>query len=409
MIYINQSLMFRIALRYLFARKSHTAVNIISIVSVAGVAVATAAIVVVLSVFNGFSDLGHSQLSVLDPDLLLTPAEGKVIEQADSLAAVISLIPGIRAAEPVLQERGLLISSSGQTPVRFKGVSDNYRRAVPIDSVVSEGEFYVDSVLDRPTANIAIGVAYHAGITPGTDRSVRLYVPRRVGRINPANPAAAYRGDTLLVWSILRSDIQEFDADCMVISLATARHLLDYDHQASALEIALTDGADAARVKEQLRRQFPGLTVADRLEQQAEAFRMIAIEKWMTFLMLVFILVIATFNVISTLSLLVVEKSDDAFTFRAMGASRGQVRSIFIWQGWLITMLGGLAGIILGTGLTLLQQFCHVIKLHADASALTIDYYPVRLAPADLLIVTAVIAVIALLTAQTTRLLGKKQ
>lgn len=408
MMHTNQSLMFRIALRYLFAKKSHTAVNIISIVSVAGVAVATAAIVVVLSVFNGFSDLGKSQLSVIDPDLLVSPSSGKVIEQADSLAAVIGSLPGVRAAEPVLQERGLLISSAGQVPVRFKGVNDSYRRVVSIDSVVNDGQFYVDSVVGHPTANLTVGVAYHAGITPGTDRSVRLYVPRRRGRINPANPAAAYRGDTLLVWSVLRSDVQDFDADYVLVPLATARHLLDYDHQASAIEVAVAPGTDVATVKNELRRRLTGLVVADRLEQQAEAFRMIAIEKWMTFLMLVFILVIATFNVISTLSLLVVEKSDDAFTFRAMGASRRQVRSIFIWQGWLITMLGGVAGLVLGSGLTLLQQFCHLIRLHADASSLTIDYYPVRLAPLDLLVVIAVISVIALLTAQTTRLLGKK-
>lgn len=399
----------RIALRYLFAKKRHTAVNVISMISLAGVAVATAAIVVVLSVFNGFADLGARQASAVDPDLLLTPVQGKTIADGDSLARAIASMSGVRAAAPVVQERGLLISSAAQVPVQFKGVPLNYTDVVGLDSLVIDGVYQADSAVGLPAANVSVGVAYHGAVAPSTDRAVRLYVPRRKGRINAANPAASFRGDTLLVWSVLRSDVQEFDADITVVPLEVARRLLDYTTEATAVEVAVEPWADINAIAGTLRRDNPGLSVADGLQQQSEAFRMIAIEKWMTFLMLIFILIIASFNVVSTLSLLIVEKRADMEVMRSMGAGRGLIRSIFTWQGWLISMFGGLCGIVLGALLSLWQQYGHIIRLNADSSALTIDYYPVRLAWPDLLIVLGVIAVVSLMAGQTTRLFQKNR
>ena len=314
----------------------------------------------------------------------------------------------MRAAAPVVQERGLLISNTAQVPVRFKGVPAGYSAVVPLDSLVVDGVYQPDSAVGLPSANVSIGVAYHGAVSPSTDRAVQLYVPRRNGRINPANPAASFRGDTLLVWSVLRSDVQEFDADLMIVPLEVSRRLLDYSHEATAVEVALEPSADVAAIAADIGRANPGLEVSDRLQQQSEAFRMIAIEKWMTFLMLIFILVIASFNVVSTLSLLVVEKRSDMEVLRFTGAPRSLIRSIFVWQGWLISMLGGLAGIVLGALLSLWQQHGHIIRLNADASALTIDYYPVRLAWPDLLLVLGVIAVVSLLAGLTTRFFQKK-
>lgn len=398
----------RIALRYLFAKKRHTAVNVISVISLCGVAVATAAIVVVLSVFNGFADLGARQASVVDPDVLLTPACGKTIADGDSVAAVVAAMPGVRAAVPVVQERGLLLCGQAQVPVRFKGVGCGYDAVVPLDSLVMEGAYRMDNAGGYAPANLSVGVAYHGSVTPSSPDMVRLYVPRRKGRVNTANPAASFRGDTLAVMSVLRSDVQDFDADLMIVPLAVARQLLDYTVEATAIEVALAPGADAARVIDRIRAAVPAIVAADRLQQQSEAFRMIAIEKWMTFLMLVFILVIASFNVVSTLSLLVVEKRADMEVLRSMGARRRLPRAIFVWQGWMVSMLGGAAGIIVGAGLSLWQQYGHIIKLNADASALTIDYYPVRLAWPDLLLVLVSVAVVSLLAGQTTRFFQKK-
>ena len=194
----------------------------------------------------------------------------------------------------------------------------------------------------------------------------------------------------------------------MIVPLEVSRRLLDYSHEATAVEVALEPSADVAAIAADIGRANPGLEVSDRLQQQSEAFRMIAIEKWMTFLMLIFILVIASFNVVSTLSLLVVEKRSDMEVLRFTGAPRSLIRSVFVWQGWLISMLGGLAGIVLGALLSLWQQHGHIIRLNADASALTIDYYPVRLAWPDLLLVLGVIAVVSLLAGLTTRFFQKK-
>lgn len=398
----------RIALRYLFAKKHHAAVNVISIISVAGVAVATAAIVVVLSVFNGFADLGAARLSVVDPQMQVLPRQGKTIDAADSLAGVLTALPDVQLAVPVVRERALLVTGQGQVPVKILGVTPDYADVVALDSLTTDGTYAIGTVMGHPTANLSIGTAYHAGLTPSADRVMEIYVPRRRGRINPANPMSAFRGDTLLVYSILRSDVQDFDADHVVLPLDAARRLLEYTHQASALQLKLKPGVDPARVKQRIQRLLPQTVVQERLEMQADSFRMIAVEKWMTFMMLSFILLIAAFNVISTLSLMVVEKRSDMFTFRALGASNRLRRSVFVWQGALITVLGGAIGVALGAALALLQQYCHLIKLNADAASVTISYYPVRLDPADLPAVLAAIALTAILTGQATRLFSKK-
>lgn len=399
----------RIALRYLFAKKHHAAVNVISIISVAGVAVATAAIVVVLSVFNGFADLGAARMSVVDPQLQATPLKGKTIASADSVAEALTALPEVALAVPVVEERALLVTSQGQVPVRMMGVTRDYAEVVELDSLTTDGTYFIGTAMGRPTANLSIGTAYHAGITPSADRQIELYVPRRQGRINPANPMSAFRGDTLLVWSILRSDVQDFDTDRIVMPIAAARQLLDYSTEATALHIRLKPGVDEAGAQERLRQLLPQCRVENRLEMQADSFRMIAVEKWMTFMMLSFILLIAAFNVVSTLSLLIVEKQPDMYTYRALGASRSLRRNIFVWQGSLITLVGGAAGIVLGTALTLLQQYCHLIRLNAEASAVTIQYYPVRLNPLDLPAVLLVIAGVAVLAGQTTRLLNRQK
>lgn len=397
----------RIALRYLFAKKHHAAVNVISIISVAGVAVATAAIVVVLSVFNGFADLGAARLSVVDPQLQAVPRQGKVIAAADSLARVLRSLPEVAAAEPVVRERALLVTDQGQVPVKMLGVGKGYADVVALDSLTTDGTYAIGTVMGHPTANLAIGTAYHAGITPSASRLVEIYVPRRLGRISPANPLNAFRGDTLLVYSILRSDVQDFDTDQIVLPIETARGLLEYTDQASALQLKLKRSADVSATKTKLQSMLPDLLVQDRLEMQADSFRMIAVEKWMTFMMLSFILLIAAFNVVSTLSLLVVEKQQDMHIYRAMGASRSLRRNIFVWQGALITVIGGAIGVVLGAALALLQQYCHLIKLNADAASVTINYYPVRLDFADLPPVLLSIAVVALLAGQATRLFSK--
>ncbi len=395
----------KIALRYLFAKKSHRAVNVISAISITGVAVATMAIVVVLSVFNGFTALSEKHLSKVDPQLQLRPTAGKVIANADSISSAIALIDGVSDASPVIEERAMLISGQAQLPVVFKAVGNNYDNILGLDSLMIDG-FYLHEADSIPAAQISVGVANRTGLRPGYGTTADLYVPRRHGRINPANPLAAFISIPTMVSGVFQTDQAEIDNDRIFIPLSAARRLLDYKTEASAIDIALNQDADISATMDNIINVLGGdrYKVLDRHMQQENAFRMIEIEKWITFMMLIFILLIASFNILSTLSLMIVEKRNDSEVFRALGAPKDFVRSIFIRQGFLITISGGLAGIILGLGLSLLQQHYGLIKLAGDPAALTIDVYPVEVNATDILAIAAAVVVIAWGTSQITRL-----
>ncbi len=399
----------KIALRYLLSKKSHSAVNVISAISVAGVAVATAAIVVVLSVFNGFSELAASHFSRIDPDLLVSPASGKVISNADSIAERIAALYEIEHAMPSLEERGLLIAGESQLAMVFKGVRNDYGMVVDIDSVITDGIFAAPLPQYPAPALTAVGVAARMGLQPGT-MGLELYVPRRIGRINPANSAGAFESLPLIVTGVTQIDQIEYDADHIVVPLDSARRILAYENsEATAIELrcaANIDISDATKAVSTL--LGDGFTVDDRNRQQLESFRMIAIEKWVTFVMLIFILIIAAFNIISTLSLMVIEKRDNMDTLRALGASRSLVRRIFMIQGAVITAVGGLAGCMLGIILSLAQQWGGFIKLAGDPSKMTISVYPVKVELIDIVAVIAIIALVAVLTSQITRLFSRK-
>ena len=405
-------MIFRIALRYLFAKKSHKVVNVISSISIAGVAVATAAIVVVLSVFNGFTGLARTHLSAIDSDMKVVPEGAKTFASADSLASVLEALPEVAAAMPVLQERALLAASGAQMPVIVKGVDpDRIDRIIDLDRLIIDG-FYSnlnglpDSVA---AAQLAVGVAVGTGLRPSPYTLADIYMPRRTGRINPANPATAYRTLPVAVTGVFRVDQPEYDSEYVIAPLAEVRRLLEYHGgEASAIEVKGRSGVSEKQLHEAVSDALgPGFEVLSRERQQAETYKMIAVEKWVTFLMLVFILLIASFNIVSTLSLMVIEKRDNMATLRALGATRRTVQAIFVAEGWLITAVGGIAGIAVGAALCLLQQHFGLIKLAADPSALSIDVYPVHLQWSDvglvLLTVACVGAVIGLISRIFTR------
>lgn len=398
-----------IARRYLLSRKSHSAVNIICGVAIGGVSVAIMAIVVVLSVFNGFASLAEKQMGLFDADLRVEPAAGKTIAGADSLAVRVAAMPQVAAAVPVIDERALAVSPSAQMPVRLKGVGAAFADVTDMDSIIVDGAYAVDSVYGYGPAHLSVGVAGYMGLSPRVGNIVGVYVPRRVGRINPANPATAFRGDSLAVRSVWQTQRPDYDGDRMIVPLATARRLLDYENgEASAVEIRLAAGADpdaeAARLSAAL---GDSVRVLTRARQNADSFRMIAVEKWLTFLLLVCILAVASFNIVSTLSLLVIEKRDNMATLRALGASLAMTRRVFMWQGALIALCGGLLGSLLGVALSLGQQHFGWVRLNAEADALTIQVYPVEVHASDLLVVAAVVAVGAVASALVTLLFTK--
>jgi len=405
--FLEEMLALRVALRYLFSRKVHNAVNILSLVSVVGVAIATMAMVIVLSVFNGFSDLAAGKLSQMDPDLLVVPVHGKVIGNADSLAAVAATIPGVSIAAPVMTEQALAVTRDRQIPVTLQGMTVDAVRATNLAGIMLDGSAmvgYIDEpdmpVYGCPACVLSVGVAVETGLRSGMDQSIQLYVPRRLGRINTANPMNAFRGDTLVVAGVYRVEQAEYDTDMIIVPLEVARQLLDYtDGQGTAIQVFLSAGtASAGAIAGELHDILgEGFRVLDRHAQQQQAFNMIAVEKWVTLLMLAFILVITSFNIISAIYILKVEKQGNMGVLRAMGATDGMIQSIFAWQGRLITLAGGAIGHLLGAALTLAQQWCGFIRLQAgDASMLSVEAYPVRLEFTDMLIVALIVIIVAL-------------
>ncbi|MDE6152770.1 MAG: ABC transporter permease [Muribaculaceae bacterium] len=407
----------RVALRYLFSKKTHNAVNILSLVSVVGVAIATMAMVIVLSVFNGFSDLAAGKLSQMDPDLLIVPESGKIIENADSVAAIAAAVQGVRLSATVLREQAMAVTRDGQMPVTLQGMTVSAVEATNMSGIMLDGSSlvgYIDEpdlpVYGRPACVLSVGVAVETGLRSGMDESLQVYVPRRRGRINTANPMSAFRGDTLVVAGVYRVEQAEYDTDMIVVPLEVARRLLDYtDGEGTAVQVFLTRSDSAPAVARQLSGLLgPGYRVLDRIAQQQQAFNMIAVEKWVTLLMLAFILVITSFNIISAIYILKVEKQGNMAVLRAMGADNSMIQSIFAWQGRLITLAGGAIGILLGTTLTLAQQWGAFIKLQAgDASMLSVEAYPVRLEPTDLLVVAAIVIIVALVCARIATLTKK--
>ena len=376
----------RVALRYLFAPKSHAAVNIISLISMAGIAVAAFAMVCVLSVFNGFTDLAASRMSAIDPEIKITRQYGAVIADGDSLAAAVGAVDGVAHVRRVLEQRALAVNDGDQMPVRVRGVEDNYSDVSRLSELVIDGE-----MIDGPAmqyALLSVGVAVRTGARPSLERPFMLTAPRRLGRINPAFPMAAFRTDTLFVSGVYQTNQGEYDEDLVYIPLESARRLFDYSTEITSLDVAVEPGHDAGDVARAIESQLGDTyVVADRMQQQEASFRMIRIEKWITFLMLVFVLVMASFNILSTMSMLIIEKEDNMRILTSLGASRGMLRRIFLDEGLLI-----------GVILCLLQQHFGLISLGGDPSQMSIEYYPCRPAVADVLITACVVTVIGFLS-----------
>lgn len=402
-------LSFDIARRYLLSRKSHSAVNIICGVAICGMAVAVMAIVVVLSVFNGFARMAEDQVGRFDADLTAVPAHGKTLAGADALCRRLAQMEGVETAVAVVEERALAVSGSAQMPVRIKGVGAGFESVTAMDSIIIDGAYSADSIYGFAPANLAVGVAAYLGVRPTTGNVIGIFVPRRVGRINAANPATAFRGDSVAVMSVWQTERPDYDADRMIVPVAVARALLEYGaDEASAIDMALAPGADPDAVAAAAQAAAGAdVQVLTRARRNADSFRMIAVEKWMTFLLLVCILAVASFNIVSTLSLLVIEKRDNMATLRALGATRRTARAVFAWQGVLIALAGGVTGTVAGLALSLVQQHFGLVKLSADASALTVDVYPVEVHAADLLAVGAVVAAAAVVAALVTLIFTK--
>lgn len=393
---------FRIAGRYLRSKKSHAAVNIISYVAIAGVALAAAAMTVVLSVFNGFGDLITARVAASEPDLVVEATSGKALRDADSIVTAIeSLLPGSRCYRAI-DEIGFVINGTRQTPASIRGVEPTSPMVDALGSTLVDGEAMVcRDVVGNNLSIISIGLANTLLAPPSPVNYIKIYEPRRTGRINPSLPMRAFRADSILVAGVFRSTDAELDENLMIVPIEVARKLLDYTTQASRVEIYLPPGSDTAADMLAVERALGNeVTVKTRYQMHESSYRMVNIEKWMTLMMLTFILVIASFNVLSAMSILIVEKRENIAIMRAIGASESFIRRIYVMLTLRIAVVGGLVGVAIGVALALCQQYFGWIQLAAtDSSVLALDAYPVRVSLTDLVVVVAIVVTIGALTA----------
>lgn len=393
------NLSFYIARRYLFSKKSHNAINIISLVSVCGVAVATLALVCALSVYNGFNDLVSSLFGHFDAELKITPVKGKVFDPETESMRALEALPMVACYSEVLQDNVLVRYHDRQGVAVLKGVDASYEQLTQIDSILIDGSFKLaDEVVNY--ANLGIGLAYALGINAGFVTPMEIYAPKRAERVNMANPASSFQLEYAYIGSVFRTDQQLYDDSYLIVPLALARSLFDYEHEVSAIELKLHDSKQVAQAKQEISRLLgEEFKVQDRFEQQEDSFRMMQIEKWMTFLILTFILAIALFNVVGSLSMLMIEKQADVATLRNLGADNRLIRRIFLLEGWMISAFGAGIGIVIGVTLCLLQQTFGFISLGDAAGAFVIDAYPVRIAVGDIVTILCTVLLIGFLAA----------
>jgi ABC-type lipoprotein release transport system permease subunit len=380
---------FYIARRYLFSKKSHNAINIISLISVCGVAVATMATVCILSVLNGFSDMVSDMFSAFDPELKITPVHGKTFDPSTDLFLEIRAMPEIDSISESLEDNVLLNYRDRQVPAVLKGVDAGYTSLTGISSILLDG----DTVLadgDSYYGLLGVSLANSLGVNAAFAMPIEVYAPKREGKVNTFNPAASYNKEYIFIGGVFQVKQMKYDECYLIAPIGAARTLFDREKEVSALEIRLKAGVSASAVQAKIRKALgEDFAVQDRYEQQEESFKMINIEKWVSFLLLSFILLIATFNIIGSISMLIIDKQSDVVTFRNLGLDSRSISRIFLFEGWLISAFGALTGIIAGVLLCLGQQHFGWLKLGTDGS-FAINSYPVSLSGIDILFILLV-------------------
>lgn len=387
---------FYIARRYLFSKKSTHAINVISGVSVVGVAVATMALVVTLSVFNGFHDLVASLFTAFDPQLKVTPAVGKTAPADDPVLTRIRHLPEVEVATETVEDMALAIYGDRQAMVTIKGVDDNFDSLTHIREIlVGEGEYELHAAgLNYGIPGIRLAEALGTGYR--YDRPLKIYAPKREGQLNMANPTDGFVEDELYSPGVLFSVKQaKYDKSYIVTSIGFARNLFGQQGMVSALELRLKPGTDFDAAKEKIRQMAGGkYTVKDRFEQQEDTFRIMKIEKLIAYIFLTSILAVACFNIIGSLSMLIIDKKADVATLRNLGASDKQIVRIFLFEGRMISAIGAVLGIAVGLLLCWLQQTYGLVGLGRSSGSFIIDAYPVSVHPEDVaLIFVTVLAV----------------
>lgn len=394
------NLSFYIARRYLFSRKKHNAVNIISGISVCGVALATLAMVCTLSVFNGFQDMVAGFFTAFDPQLKITVREGKVFLPDEPALQQVRALPEVEVWTETLEENAMVQYKDRQVMAVIKGVDDNFEQLTSIDSLLyGTGRFILkDNIVDYGFLGIELMSQLGTGIQ--FVDPLQVFAPRRNVRVNLANPSAAFNREYLFSpGAVFVVNQEKYDAHYIVTSLSFARRLFDYGREVSALELKLKPDADTEAVRQRIATLLGDrFVVQNRYEQQADVFRIMEIEKLISYLFLTFILVVSCFNVIGSLSMLILDKRDDVVTLRNLGADDRLVVRIFLFEGRLISVFGAVGGILSGLLLCWTQQRFGFITLGGGSGAFVVDAYPVSVHVSDVVLVFATVLAVGFLS-----------
>ncbi len=373
-----------IAKRYLFAKKSRNAINVISAVSVAGVAVGTMALIIVLSVFNGLELLVTSIFNTFDPDLKITATEGKTFVVDSSQLSLLADVNGVSCYSLTIEENVLLKYSDRQFVATIKGVDDNYISVSDIDSAMWEGEFSLIDEKGRPYAVPGVGIAQYLGIRVNFITPLFIYVLKRTAE-STLNPENAYNREYIFPSGIYQIE-QSYDSKYIYVPLEFARDLIENENGISSIEIRFEDDADSRIVQKNVTELFgEGFVVQNRFEQQELFYKVMRSERLAIFMILTLILIIASFNIIGSLTMLIIEKERDIEILKSLGADKKLIRKIFIFEGWLISIIGAAAGMIFGFFICWLQHTFGIVKLNSES--LIMNAYPVVMKLKDFIIV----------------------
>lgn len=380
-----------IARRYLFAKKSRNAINVISAISVAGVAVGTMALITILSVFNGLEEMVKSIFSTSDPEIRITPVRGKVFTPDTLMLTKLASIDGVEVFAETVEENALLRYDEQQYIATIKGVSLNYTEVTDLDTAMWDGEFILRAENGRPYAVAGLGVANYLGMRLNFVSPLAIYIPDRKARLS-ASPENEFTRRYIFLSGIFAVE-QEFDSKYLFLPIDFARELLDYTAEVSSIEVRMKPGADQKKTQEAIRELMGNdFLVQNRYEQQEMFYKVMKAERLAIFVILTFILIIASFNIIGSLTMLIIEKERDISILKSLGADNRLIKRIFIYEGWMISIIGTVIGLLTGFILCEAQQHFGIVKLAGDS--LLIDAYPVKMQLADFFTVAATVLAI---------------
>lgn len=381
----------KIAWRYLFAKKQFNAIHIITAISSAAVGVVTAAMICVLSVMNGFGVMVEQLFSQFDPDLRITAKAGKSFSISEEKKHALLELPCVDLLSESISETALVYFEDKQMPVQLMGVDTSFSALTGIENIITDGHYEVyDGAFDR--AVLGQGLAWKLGIGARFIHALQVYAPKREGKVNMLRPDANFNQERCFIAGTFAVNQQKYDDNLMLVDIGLTRRLLDYDStEVTALQVGVNEAYSIKQTKRDIAAVLgDGYVLQDRYEQQEDFFRILRVEKLLTALLLIFILLIATFNGIGSLSMLIIDKQQDIRTLSHLGASDGMIRKVFVLEGWMVNTLGAIGGLIVGLGVCLLQEHFGLLKL-GNGTEYVLNAYPVAVQGWDIAMVCVVV------------------